>query len=221
MRRYDGEIRWTDSQIGRVVGALRDGGELARTLVVLTADHGESLSEHDEYFQHGWFLYDTTLHVPLVIAWPAALGRGVTIDEQVSSVDLVPTLIELLALTPETTDAAAELHGRSVAHALIGEGDGAIESRPAFSVGPRENHPFSVRADGWKLIDTPAGRPSVPAPHPPLTGYDAPEKIELYDLAADPGETQNVAERHPERLEALAAVLSRFHETFRMSGMRW
>jgi len=212
VRRYDGEIRFTDAQVGKLLDALAARGVRERTLVVLTADHGESLTEHDEYFQHGWYLYDTTLRVPLVFAWPGVLPSGTTVPTQVAGVDLVPTLGEILGFD------AAGLDGRSYAGWLFGD---AAADAPAFAVGPRENHQFCIRDQGWKLIHTPAGRPAEPQAHYPMQGFDTPERFELYDLGTDPGEHDDRAAREPERTSALKAKLTIFHEAFIQSGRRW
>jgi arylsulfatase A-like enzyme len=217
VRRYDGEIRFTDAQIARLLDALEELGQTAATLVVLTADHGESLTEHREYFQHGWFLYDTTLRVPLVLSWPGVLPAGAVVRTQVSGVDLVPTLHEILGTGGE--GAAGRFDGTSFARRLFH--DDGTGGPPAFAVGARENHPFAVRHGGWKLVHTPAGRPAVPMARLPLTPLDTPERFELYDLAADPGETRDLIGAHPERADELKAALAAFRERFRLSGRKW
>jgi arylsulfatase A-like enzyme len=216
VRRYDGEIRFADTQLERLFAAI-DG---ASTLVVVTADHGESLTEHDEYFQHGWFLYDTTLTVPLVLTWPGVLPRGAVLDRQVSAVDVVPTILEIVGAGPSRADTdAVPLDGTSFAPAIFD--DTAPTPDAAFAVGPRENHPFAVRTTRWKLIHTPADRPPVPTKGYPLGGFGTPERFELYDLRADPGETTNVVAQHPEIAADLKRRLAGFRATLRMSGRNW
>ncbi|TFH23274.1 MAG: hypothetical protein E4H03_06570, partial [Myxococcales bacterium] len=153
VRRYDGEILFTDTQVGRLLAMLEETGLRQRTLIVLSADHGESLTEHEEYLQHGWYVYDTTLRVPLVIAWAGHLMEATAIESPVSTVDVVPTLIELLGLSapPHSVD------GESFAPALLG---GSLDpERSLFAFGARANHPFAVSRGRWKLIHTAAGRP--------------------------------------------------------------
>lgn len=214
VRRYDGEIRFADAQLERLLDAI----DPAETVVVLTADHGESLTEHDEYFQHGWFLYDTTLTVPLIFAWPGVLPSATVLERQVSAVDVAPTIYELIGAAPAAED-ATPVDGQSFARALF-EPD-APTSALAFAVGPRANHPFAVRAGRWKLIHTPAGRPPVPTKHYPLSGFKTPERFELYDTIADPGETTDVADQHPEQLAKLKPLLAAFRTKIRMSGRNW
>jgi len=89
---YDGEIAAVDEQIGRVLGALHASALAANTVVVLTSDHGESLGEHDYYFDHGEDLFDGTLAVPLIVAVPEGVGRHSS--ALAWSLDLLPTILE-------------------------------------------------------------------------------------------------------------------------------
>src|SRR5262249_42822488 len=90
-RRYLGEVQSTDAQIGRLLDLLDSSGLRQSTLVLLTADHGESLGEHDYYFQHGWFPYEESLHVPLIVRFPGIAPRRV--GGPVSLVDVLPTVL--------------------------------------------------------------------------------------------------------------------------------
>lgn len=92
-KEYGAEIAYVDDQIGRLMQFLRDLGLEEDTMVVLTADHGENLGEHDIFFDH-WFLYDTEIHVPLIISHPDFSG-GAEVNEDVSGVDIAPTILEL------------------------------------------------------------------------------------------------------------------------------
>lgn len=139
-RRYDAEIAYTDSEIGRLLEGIgnRDG----RTLTVVTSDHGESLGEHDEK-THGLFLYQATMAVPLIVHWPDNLPAGVTVEHPVSLVDVVPILLQEL--------------GYPLPDGL----DGSIASRPVYgeSFLPKYNYTFSelrmVRDGALKYIDAP------------------------------------------------------------------
>ena len=170
---YDGEIAYMDEQVGRLLDGLDQVGLTPRTLIIAVGDHGESLGEHGE-MTHGIFLYDATLHVPLIVAGPDA-PRGKVIDEQVRSIDLHPTVTEFLHLPP-----SPEAQGVSL-WPLIQHG---THVRSNYSYGetlyPRTYMGWSelraMRTDGWKFIL---------APHP-----------ELYDLHRDPGELQNLVDRH-------------------------
>jgi arylsulfatase A-like enzyme len=183
--RYDGEIAYVD----RVVGALLDHWNARRgleeTLVVVTADHGEALGEHGEP-THGVLVHDATLLVPLVIRAPG-LTSDQTITEPVSLIDVLPTVLTLLQLpTPDG------IQGRNLVPLLRGE---SLEwSRPsgyAESLYAQLHHGraplFTLREDGWKVVH----------------GLD----VELYDLAADPAESNDVAGSEPERTAMLGRAL--------------
>jgi arylsulfatase A-like enzyme len=207
-RLYDGEIRLTDAQIARVLAQLDEAAGAESTLVVLTADHGESLIEHDEYFQHGWFLYDTTVRVPLILRQPGRIAAASAVAEQVSAVDVAPTILALAGVDAD----AAQFDGRSFAAAI--DGAEAVESRTAFVYGPRDNHPFAVSRDGWKLIHTPAGTARDPSARQPRTDYPTAERFELYDLGRDPAETADLSGRGLATETSLRTALRRFELRF-------
>jgi choline-sulfatase len=168
-RPYDGTVAWSDELVGRLIGALREGGTLDSTLVIVTSDHGEALGDHGED-THGYFVYESTLRVPLVIRGPR-IGPGTTVDVLVRTVDLYPTILELTALGPPRRTS-----GRSIVSALR---DGRMTDEPSFaeSLVPLLHYGWSdlhtVRDGRWKYIL---------APNP-----------ELYDLQNDPGELKNIA----------------------------
>ncbi len=214
VRRYDGEINFTDGQIGRLLDVVRELGMGERTLIVVTADHGESLTERTEYLQHGWFVYQTTLHVPLVISWPGTLPAGRVVAQSMSGVDLTPTLLALVG------DPVSGLEGTSVRDQLLTDGVVAAD-HVALAVGARTNHPFAVRKGRWKLVHTRGAGPPVPASRVMLRPFDVAERYELYDLATDPGETTNRLARDPAQAATLAARARGFRRALRMSGQRW
>jgi arylsulfatase A-like enzyme/tetratricopeptide (TPR) repeat protein len=168
-RPYDGAVAWSDELVGRLIAALRDSGTLDSTLVIVTSDHGEALGDHGED-THGYFVYESTLRVPLVVRGPR-IGPGTTVDVLVRTVDLYPTILEVTGLGPPPRTS-----GRSVVSALR---DGRMTDEPSFaeSLVPRLHYGWSdlhaVRDGRWKYIL---------APRP-----------ELYDLQNDPGETKNLA----------------------------
>jgi choline-sulfatase len=96
---YDGEIAYSDELIGRFRQALEDRGLMNRSLVILTGDHGEGLGDHGEGF-HGYFIYDSTVHVPLIVHLPFGGLGGRVVTEAVSHVDLQPTILTALGVTP-------------------------------------------------------------------------------------------------------------------------
>src|SRR5579864_1539060 len=94
---YDGEIAYVDSAVGRLLAALRTRGLYQHTLLVVVADHGEAFGEHGE-LSHGLFLYDDTLHVPLLIKVPGTQDRHRAIENRVGLVDIAPTLLQELGI---------------------------------------------------------------------------------------------------------------------------
>ncbi len=167
---YDAEIAEADRGVGRLLDWLRQHGKLDDTLVVLTADHGESLGEHGEP-THGVFIYDSTVRVPLVWRLPRVFPSGRTYDGPVRHIDLVPTILGILGLPGgETTQGAnllAALQGRTPPPDLPQYAEAHL-AEEGFGMAPLSG----VRHDGAKWIE---------APHP-----------ELYDLRRDPAELQNL-----------------------------
>ena len=177
---YLGEIAYADQVVGRLIRWLRQAELLERTLVVVTADHGESLGDHGES-THAYFVYDSTTHVPLVVRTPWGLkGRR---SAQVSSVDLMPTVLDLLGLAEQPG-----IDGRSLAREIL-DPAAASPERIAYSETyfPRYHfgwqHLRAIRSLAYKYVD---------APEP-----------ELYDLAQDPGETRNIYRGFSARAEGL------------------
>ncbi len=163
--RYDEGINYADGLIGYFVNALRAEHMLDRTVVILTADHGEGLFDHD-YFFHDFNLYEDTLRVPLIIKVPGLKGREIA--RQVRLIDLMPTALDFAGITPP-----AAASGRSLVPLLYGEETGPGPGEDIISessVGGKV-----IRSGRWKLI-----------------WY--PERTELYDLKKDPAERDNLAE---------------------------
>jgi len=182
-RPYDGEVAFADEQLGRVLQALREAGHEHDTLVVAMADHGESLGEHGEA-THAILIYESTLHVPLILAGPGVPGARV-VEEPVGSVDVLPTVMGLLGLeVPEG------LSGRDLRRALAGERL-APEALYAESLFGRLNCRWaslrSITLGDWKLIRG--------------------AETELYDIARDPGEQSDLAASEPERRARLERLL--------------
>ncbi len=194
---YDAEIRFTDEQIGAVMRALEDLGLGENTIVILAADHGESLGEHNYYFEHGRFAYDSCARVPLIIR-AAALGEpGQVVESPVELIDVVPTILELVGLPPHP-----EAEGKSLVPLVAG--DEATASRWAYAfteAGYRNDYQRAIRTTRWKLIYIPD-----PATQAIMQG----RSFELYDIVNDPGETQNLIDLHPEVAKKLKAELFRW-----------
>lgn len=193
---YDAELRYVDAQVGRLVDRLDQLGLREQTLLVLTADHGESLTEHGYLFDHGDDLFDPSLRVPLAVRWPGRVPAGTRLGCQVSNEDVTPTVLGLLGID----DGQARV-GVDRSAALAG---GPCVEAPviATTVGARftDNPPIdhALRGSGHKLISQ-APRPGETA------GAEA-----LYDLSADPGELSPLPEgsgpRDPMRTVLRAAL---------------
>jgi choline-sulfatase len=191
-RPYDGTVAWSDELVGRLIAALRENNALENTLVVVTSDHGEALGEHGEDV-HGYFIYEATLRVPLVIRGPGVTA-GTRLGGVARTIDLYPTIVEMFGLQPSPslrpTSREHEPSGKSLAAALR-LGGGRMHDEPSFaeSLVPLLHYGWSdlrsVRDGRWKYIL---------APRP-----------ELYDLDRDPGELHNVIDAEPARARAMNA----------------
>lgn len=191
-RPYDGEIAYTDAEVGRLLGALGKQGLLDSTLVVVTADHGESLGEHGE-LTHGLFVYQATLRVPLLMRWPGVLPAGRRLAAAVSVADIAPTVLELMGLPP-----LPDAQGQSFAAAARGGPE--REQGPVYA-----ESLLPERAYGWCRL--------VSIERSSLKLIEAPEP-ELYDLAADPNETRNLASARPADAADLSKRLREMLEAF-------
>jgi len=193
--RYDAEVRYADILIGLLLRRLQRLGRWDHTLLVVTADHGESLGEHDAWFQHGWYAYDATVRIPLLVRAPGRLTPA-RVSSSVSLLDVTPTILDLLDLPPRP-----HCEGQSLLPVI----EGPASDRPAFTQTYYANRLTALTLGSWKYIRAGAAtalprgttaRAIVPRPPP------APEQ--LYDLAADPQETTNLAAQRP----AVSALLA-------------
>ena len=173
IRSYDIEIEKADRLVGELVAQIEAAGALDDTVVIVTADHGESLLEHGYLFDHGDYLYDASLRIPLIVRWPDRARAGLRVDCQVSTTDLVPTLVDWLGLP-----LGGEL-GRTLAGAMAGDD---CATQPAIS-----------SAVGGKFMEDPPIDFSIRTPRSKFIRHgDSSVRAELYDLEGDPGETRNL-----------------------------
>ena len=184
---YDGEIAFMDEQIGRCVAWLEKNDLNKNTILVLIGDHGEGLGSHGEA-THGFFIYDSVIHVPFLVITPFAELQGKRVPSQVSSVDVFPTLLDL-------SDIAApfKVQGRSLLPAMFrpekeAEGVAYSESMvPNIQFGWSPLH--SLRTARYKFIDVP--------------------RAELYDIHQDPGEQTNIYPRDSDVAQKMKTELDR------------
>jgi arylsulfatase len=192
---YDGSLAFTDRQIGRLLRGLARRGRLDRTLVIVTADHGEELWDHRKFF-HGQSLYDELLHVPLLVRLPG-VGHGRVVEPLVRTVDIVPTIAEALGRPAPTGD------GRSLQPLAAGRADA---ERIAFALvshaEPRTPERHAVRTQRYKLIRNVGDG-----------------QIEIYDLAIDPKEKRNLGPAAP-AASVLQPALDRFRAELDATGYR-
>ncbi len=174
-RPYQGEISFSDEQVGRLISHLSDKNLLEKTLIVVVGDHGESLGDHGED-GHGFFVYESVMRVPLIVRTPYSLTRGRRIADPVRTVDIMPTVLDLLGVG----DRLPPMDGVSLVPLLTG-------ARREMNLEAYGEALYPLHHFGWSdLRALREGRYKVIA---------AP-RAELYDLEADPGETRNVfAER--------------------------
>jgi len=188
-RLYDGEIAYVDQLIGEFRDFMEKKNLFDKTLIIFTADHGESLGEHRES-AHGFFIYDSDIRVPLIIRFPEGKFAGHVISSQVKSIDIMPTVLHLL-----DEEMPESVQGESLL-SLILENE-TQDERSAYSetYWPRYHYGWSelksLRKGRYKFID---------APRP-----------ELYDTLEDPGEVNNLVNEkaslgHEMKKELLALI---------------
>ena len=197
---YAGEVTYLDHHVGQLLDGLRERGILDDAIVILTGDHGETFWEHGDFWHHGAWVYETNLHVPLIVRMPDGRGRGQEVGDHVATIDLFPTILDLLEIPlPEEVD------GISLAGALEGQ---ALPVRPIYCEATQPivaeqlkkgliwGNQFKakcVRIGRWKYIYAPY-----------LKGLD-----ELYDLENDPEERVDLIRQPTPESQAQIPALKR------------
>ncbi len=183
LAQYDGAVAYMDACIQTLFTSLASLGLEENTIVVLNSDHGETLYDHDCYFDHHG-LYDQTLHVPLILRYPGKLPAGKRVAGYNTQQDLLPTLMELCGI-----ESNIAFDGKSLLPMLRGEVPSHASEFYITECTWMRKHGW--RTPQWKLIEA-----LEPDFHfkPPL---------ELYNLVEDPGELVNLAEAQPEMAAAL------------------
>lgn len=213
---YDGEVRYVDAEIGRLLDQLRAAGKLDNTLVVFVSDHGESLGEHDYWFEHGRYAYEATCRVPLFMKFPGTMRdapQSGLRSGDIGLVDIVPTLTEVLRLPPLRPPfrGRSAVRGSSRASLLIAD---SARAHPVFAEKVERAEKAkaiqskAARIGDWKfirrythLVDPVRGDRQLMV-----------LSEELYDLAKDPAEANNLVREIPAEapIEALKQALLEF-----------
>jgi arylsulfatase A-like enzyme len=182
---YDGARAYMDACVQSIFTALAEHDILDNTIVVLNGDHGETLYEHECWFDHHG-MYDNVLHVPLMIRYPSKLPQGVRVKGYNQHKDLMPTLLELAGIAPDDIQWPSDLRfdGRSMQPMIRGE---VTSHESDFYI----TECTWMRKHGWR---TPEWKLMV-ALEPDF--HFKPE-IELYNLVQDPLENRNLAQEHPD-----------------------
>jgi arylsulfatase A-like enzyme len=197
---YDGGVLYSDHLLGRVVDALREHGTLDRTILIVLADHGEVLGEHGDFFGHGPSLHEPMIRVPLLLRYPPRVAAGLRAWQPVSTLGVYGTILDLLGMELPPT-----LQVGSLLPALAGEAGGGPVLSERFEMTAmasieregddplmRPDRRYRAYRDGrFKLIETSEG-----------------ERF-LFDVAADPAESRNLAAERPAELARLVASLER------------
>jgi arylsulfatase A-like enzyme len=179
-RAYEAAVVATDQEFARYLALLKKRGVLERAIVVVTSDHGEAFFEHDNH--HHADLYDEVIRVPLLVRLPDGHGAGRRVAATLPSIDIVPTLLELVGVEPSVVP-----EGRSIARALV-TGDEPLE-RPAWSAWFVNGEPSAV-ALSLRTRQEKAVRVLVPDRTP--DGLRPLRPAALFDLTTDPGERSNL-----------------------------
>lgn len=203
---YDGEVAYVDSCVGQIVNCLKNNNMLDNTLLIITSDHGENLGEHG-MIDHLLSMYDTTLHVPLIIHCPGKFPAGVVDSDLVSLVDIAPTILDVCGLTKSVDH--LEIAQQSLAgpkqqkrQFVLGEnerpvnGVGLMKSRyPAFDTSSIDCAMRAIRTKKHKLI------------------WSIDRRIELFDLDTDPQELRDISTKD-------TAICQKLHHLLKESMRR-
>jgi arylsulfatase A-like enzyme len=190
-RPYDGEIAFADEQLGHLLHELDRVGAAENSLIVVTADHGEGLGEHEK--THGLTLFDPLIRVPLIVVPPKGINKGKRIQRQVVTVDILPTILDLVGVEiPE------HVQGSSLRSLMQGGDDLGEAPPPAYSETHRYERPY--RGGILRAIRTPRWK---------LTTREREGERALYDLRNDPKEKRNVMSDHLDTADDLQRLMAR------------
>ncbi len=195
IRKYLGEVAYTDERMGPLMEAAEAASGRSDLLTVFVADHGEGLKEHGES-QHGFFLYDSTVRVPFILHFPGHIVPAMVVQEEAPTIDIAPTVLDLVGLSAPQSWQGETLAPKVTTTPIVDNQAPAATPappRPCYMETFRTKYSynwselFGVRHNMWKYVR---------APRP-----------ELYDLAKDPRETENVYDGRPDVAAKMEALL--------------
>jgi arylsulfatase A-like enzyme len=203
-RTYAGMVAAMDEAIGQVVAALEEKGLKENTLILFSSDNGGpspgKITDNGPYRAGKGTLYEGGVRVCAFANWPGHIAAGQTIREPIHMVDWYPTLLKLAAASAEQS---LTVDGLDVWPVLT-----AQRKTPHDAIllcGMRGPYPVALRAGDWKLL---VGASDVDAESAPDVAKSTSEKVELYNLADDPGEKTNLAAEQPQRVQELRSRLA-------------
>jgi len=200
---YDSEITYLDTRVAQMLRWFEESGVLDRTMVIVTADHGENVGDH-QMMGHAYCLYDTLLHVPLIIHYPSGTAAPGRVAHQVQTVDLLPTILAMLGDTSSETYRSLQgydllsstKHDSTVAEQANPDLTTFYKRFPGVDVSRYDRAMKMIRTDRYKYIWASDGN------------------HELYDLQADPDERRNIIAERPDIAEDLDRRLTEWRNSF-------
>ncbi|MEM4217086.1 MAG: sulfatase [Candidatus Methanomethylicaceae archaeon] len=194
---YAAEVRYQDYHLGQLIDWVRASGQYDSTCVIVVGDHGENLGEHG-LLNHQFCLYETLIHVPLVIRYPAVFAKGERVQTLVSTLDIFKTVLDVVGASSPEVESWSLIPGSPMRSYVVSEygmpGTPSASILAKFDLEPRQLKRFergltALRTERYKLI----------------VGTDGTR--ELYDLQSDPDEAENLAEREPTTTQHLLTML--------------
>lgn len=192
---YDGEISYLDHRIGDLISFLDDQGTFDKTFLIITSDHGDNFGQHG-LATHRFCLYDSLLHVPLIMVCPDVIPKGKRISNLVSTVDIFPTILHMLKIQGYRSN----IQGRSlfpfkdqkIHNFICAECGPSVTNRPTDLIKFQRLRPkLKVYDKGFKCLRTKSYKYII----------SSDKKEELYNIEKDPLEEVNIAGEHPEKVE--------------------
>jgi len=200
---YDGEVRFTDDHVGRLLAFLEEAGYAPNTIVVITADHGESFTERDLYFTHTFRAYDEQAVLPLIVRLPdLAIKKRVV--AQVRAIDIMPTLLDALGL-----ENPYPVHGQSLMDLITADAE------------PPADHAITYSDHGMEVFDSVVGaQKSIRTSRWKFIRNSRDGSFELYNLERDPFEKNNLADVEPAIAAEMAKQLDDREREIRKTAVR-